>query len=347
MIMIDHTDVYMTPEQVADRLQLAVETVYRWLRSGKLRGSRMSQKAWRVADEDLRSFMIKQNVSELLFEDYLSGHRLGAPDHEPIVSGKSRRIDYRLVFENQVLWFEVKEFAEDASLLDGAHGPYDPYVAIRRKIDEASKKFREYHGESCSLVLFNRNINLVDICTPSLVLGAMLGNVSWSIPIDFQKGVETGPPSTFFGDGGKLIHPHTKAPRNTTISAVIALEKLAIGHRKFRIEIARKEREENRRFSWQEFLESLRNQGDDYGRTALRVLVYENPYGKRRLPANFFAGPFDVRFGPVIGEPYIGRIYVGSEIAKLETAEHELGLDLGPLQRRKNQKRNPRAFGSQ
>jgi excisionase family DNA binding protein len=238
--MADSIDVYMTPEQVAEKLQLAVETVYRWLRSGKLRGSRISQKAWRVTEEDLRSFMKKQNVSELLFEDYVDEYQLGKPDREPTVAGKNKRIDYRLDFGNQTLWFEVKEFAEDARLLSGGGGAYDPYVAIRRKIDEASKKFSEYHGECCSLVLYNRNLNLVDICTPSIVLGAMLGNVSWRIPMDFEKGIETGPSSTFFAEGGKLIHPHTKTPRNTTISAVIALDKLPVGQRDFRITRRRK-----------------------------------------------------------------------------------------------------------
>jgi hypothetical protein len=101
--------------QVATKLQLAVETVYRWLRSGKLRGARISQKAWRVAERDLRSFMTKQNVSELLFEGYITEHRLGVPDRESVVPGKSRRIDYRLSFKDQTLWFEVKEFAEDPS----------------------------------------------------------------------------------------------------------------------------------------------------------------------------------------------------------------------------------------
>jgi excisionase family DNA binding protein len=333
------TEIYMTPEQVADKLQLAIETVYRWLRNGKLRGSRISPKAWRVTDEDLRSFMKKQTVSELLFEDYLDKYKLGVPDREPTIPGKSRKIDYRLPFKGQALWFEVKEFAENVRLLNGSHGAYDPYIGIRKKIDEASKKFREYHGECCSLVLYNRNINLVNICTPSIVLGAMLGNVSWRIPMDFQKGIETGPPSKVFADGGKLIHPHTKAPRNTTISAVIALEKLAVGQREFRVVLTRKELEENRRFSWEEFLEFLQNQGDTYHRTVLRVLVYENPYARRRLPSNIFAGPFDERWGPVDNQPHIDRLYVGSELAKLKTAERELELDLGPLQRRKGQKR--------
>jgi excisionase family DNA binding protein len=48
---------YLTPEQVADRLQVVVETVYRWLRTGKLRGSRLGRKTWRVAEPDLNDFM--------------------------------------------------------------------------------------------------------------------------------------------------------------------------------------------------------------------------------------------------------------------------------------------------
>src|SRR5580658_10343232 len=111
--MAEQSDVYLTPEQVAERLQLAVETVYRWLRSGKLRGSHMSAKAWRVAEHDVRSFMTKQNVSEMLFEDYVRLHKLGVPEHEPNMAGKSRKVDYRLPFKRQILWFEVKEFAED------------------------------------------------------------------------------------------------------------------------------------------------------------------------------------------------------------------------------------------
>ena len=55
--MDDNVATYLTPEQVADRLQVVVETVYRWLRSGKLRGSRLGRKVWRVAESDLNDFM--------------------------------------------------------------------------------------------------------------------------------------------------------------------------------------------------------------------------------------------------------------------------------------------------
>lgn len=53
----DKTEIYLTPEQISERLQVVIETVYRWLRSGKLRGSHLSRKAWRISEADLRTFM--------------------------------------------------------------------------------------------------------------------------------------------------------------------------------------------------------------------------------------------------------------------------------------------------
>lgn len=325
-------DIYLTPEQVAESLQLGVETVYRWLRSGKLRGSRISQKAWRVEERDLRSFVRKQNVSELLFEEYVSEQQLGVLDREPNIPGKNRRLDYRLTFRGQPLWFEVKEFGEDRACLVAGGGSYDPYIGIRKKIDAVSKQFSEYPNESCSLILFNRNINLVDIYNPRIVLGAMLGNVSYRVPLDVARGGVSGAPSQFFAQGSRLIDPRTSTAQNTRISAVISLERLAVGKREFRIKLAKKEREENRRLPWEETWEWLQRE-EAYERTALRVIVYENLYAAKRLPNDLFVGPYDVRWGPEADEPYITRLYAGEEIARLEEAENDLELDLGPLQR--------------
>lgn len=48
---------YLTPDQVAVRLQLHVETIYRWLRAGRLPGIRLSRKAWRITEADLTDFL--------------------------------------------------------------------------------------------------------------------------------------------------------------------------------------------------------------------------------------------------------------------------------------------------
>lgn len=39
---------YLTPEQVANRLQVSKATVLRWLRGGKLSGARIGHRTWRI-----------------------------------------------------------------------------------------------------------------------------------------------------------------------------------------------------------------------------------------------------------------------------------------------------------
>jgi excisionase family DNA binding protein len=47
----------MSPAQVAEYLQLDRKTVYRKLKSGELRGKRLSGKCWRIMSSDLYAFM--------------------------------------------------------------------------------------------------------------------------------------------------------------------------------------------------------------------------------------------------------------------------------------------------
>jgi excisionase family DNA binding protein len=323
------SDVYLTPEQVAERLNLNVETIYRWLRNRKLHGSRISHKAWRVPERELTAFIRRQNVSELLFEEYASEYRLGTLEYEPQYLRSTRRIDYRLNHGGQWLWFEVKEFSDDPSIVAGPGGAFDPHVGIRTKISKAAEKFRDYDNECCSLVLFNEHVNLVDICTPRIVLGAMLGSVGFSIPINLETGEETGPVKNIFMDGGKLIHPHIKKPQNTTISAVIALERFTVGQTELQIAVERKERAEQRSLSLEEHLAMLDADREAYGRRVLRTIVYENPHARKALPRDIFTAPFDERWGQ--DGDLIKQIFIGSELKRLNDTEHELGLDQGPF----------------
>jgi excisionase family DNA binding protein len=48
--------VLLTPEQVAERLQVRPRTVREYLRNGKLRGTRL-MKAWRVTEDALEEFI--------------------------------------------------------------------------------------------------------------------------------------------------------------------------------------------------------------------------------------------------------------------------------------------------
>jgi excisionase family DNA binding protein len=322
--MPDLKEVYLTPEQVADQLQVVTTTVYRWLRSGKLRGSLVSPKAWRISQRELDAFMRRQTISELLFEQYLADNGLHA-DHEPVVAGRAARLDYRLMRGGLPFWFEVKEFGESDI---GSGGAYDPYISIRNRIGKAAKQFADYKGESCSIVFYNDRLNLASIYAPEIVLGAMLGNVSVTVPVDLSTGREMGTPRTGFSEGGKMIEPNLKVPVNTTVSSIIALERLGVGGREFRVTVAAREAAEERRLSWTEFLQSDREKNN---RHVLRTMVYENPYAAVPLPRDLFNGQYDERWGPIENEPLIGRIYAGPDLKKLEESEQQFDLHLGPL----------------
>jgi hypothetical protein len=224
----------------------------------------------------------------------------------------------------------VKEFADDMGLFsDNSGGAFDGYAAIRGKINKATEKFRNYNGECCSLVLFNEGANLARIDSPSMVMGAMLGNLSFRVPIDIEARKQAGPAKNFFGDGGKMIHPHTKTPQNTTISAMIALERLPVGQRECLIRMTREELNESRQLSWDEKFEMSKPTCPAEERLVLRTIVYENPYARIPLPPDIFNGPFDERWEPRDGQQ-IAK-YVGAELADLVRRELELDLQLGPL----------------
>jgi excisionase family DNA binding protein len=50
-------DKLLSPEEVADRLEISPLTVVRWLRSGKLKGRKYGRKIWRMKAEDLEVFI--------------------------------------------------------------------------------------------------------------------------------------------------------------------------------------------------------------------------------------------------------------------------------------------------
>lgn len=47
---------FLTPQQVADRLQISRVTVLDYLRKGRLKGHRVG-KLWRIKEEDLEAFL--------------------------------------------------------------------------------------------------------------------------------------------------------------------------------------------------------------------------------------------------------------------------------------------------
>lgn len=50
-------DKLVTPEQVAEHLQISPLTVVRWMRSGRLKAQKFGRKIWRMKAEDLETLM--------------------------------------------------------------------------------------------------------------------------------------------------------------------------------------------------------------------------------------------------------------------------------------------------
>jgi excisionase family DNA binding protein len=56
-------DRYWTPKQIADRLQVDVHTINRWIREGKLKAIRLG-KQYRIPDSEIRAFIERSTREE-------------------------------------------------------------------------------------------------------------------------------------------------------------------------------------------------------------------------------------------------------------------------------------------
>jgi excisionase family DNA binding protein len=54
-------ETYLTPQQVADQLQLTVQTVYKWIKDGELPAVRI-QRVYRIQREDLDKFLAARST---------------------------------------------------------------------------------------------------------------------------------------------------------------------------------------------------------------------------------------------------------------------------------------------
>jgi hypothetical protein len=269
-----------------------------------------------------------KNLSETLFEQYLGANGLGHFQFEPTIPGISTRPDYVLRFNGQDILLEVKEFeaTQDDFKLGG--GSYDPYGPIREKIQAARKKFKGLKRYCCCLVLFNAQKPLVDLSW-MFVYGAMLGNLSIRIPFDPSAGRLVPDEATqgFYGGGGKMLRyagGKAKEPQNTRLTAIIVLDQLALGRRRFLAEMQEREGHLGRKLILEEslaMLEAARGSEKDWGLRQLRVIVCENPHARIQLTRGHFRGPFDERYGRV--QDRVGRVFAGDEIVKLEADEQK------------------------
>jgi hypothetical protein len=261
--------------------------------------------------------------SETLFEGYLSSRHIGPVEYERQFEGTTRRPDYALSWGDQLVLFELKEFHATPEDFRSGFGAYDPYGPIREKLDAGREKFKGLKDHPCAVVLYNREKPLVHLGW-QYVYGAMLGNLVFSIPIDrSHAGVQLDDSqiSTQFGPGGKMHRERGGVPvaaQNTTLSAVLVLQHLAVGRRRFGGHVREIEAQQGRKLALEEHLRLMEQASGterDVSLMQLRVVVHENPYARVPLPDDIFTGPYDERYGASDGR--IQRLFAGEEVAKL------------------------------
>jgi hypothetical protein len=262
--------------------------------------------------------------SEVMLEEYLRAHGLTDFEFEPTAQNTQKRIDYLLHADGTEVFLEVKEFHATPEDFRRGSGAYDPYGPIREKIGAARKKFRDMEGRCCCLVLHNHEKPLVSL-EWQIVMGAMLGNLAFSFPVDTITGQGDMSKMEQVMHGGGKMHKYRGdtpiAPENTTISAIIVVERYMIGEKRFRLSVHEKEQELGRELTVEEFLDLAdRASGSerDLSLNRVRVRVHENPYAKSPLDRRLFTGPFDERYGEIEKTGRCGRVYIGRGVAEFE-----------------------------
>jgi hypothetical protein len=249
--------------------------------------------------------MSERTIGEARFEAYLRG--MDYPfEFEKEYAGKRKRPDYT-VTNNGVSLFDVKD--ADPKLPTG-FTQFDPHLGIIRRIDAGRKKFKEFKEFPCCIVLQNNGNIFMDIEHPVTMLGAMYGKVGFAIPIRVGAGVPTEPAPPIqqrFLDGAQML-----PDKNTTISALVSLRRVAVGKRRLR-----RIRQENPDLGFNDAvaIATERFGADFFDEMQEGVIVWENVHARLPLPKALFNGPFDERWG--LDGTDMACIFCGSELAEL------------------------------
>jgi hypothetical protein len=256
-----------------------------------------------------------------LLQEYLRSHGLTDVEVEPTIENTGSRPDYRVRADGTEVLLDVEEFSarpEDGRARGGAYNPYGP---IREKIAAARRKFKDMEGHSCCLVLQNQERPRVGL-NWQIVTGAMLSDLGF--PSSASQSGRAGSPKPEAGATGQeeTRQQHSAiAPENTIISAIIVVERYAIGEKRFRLFVHDREQQLGRELGVEEYLELAEQSAGterDLSLNRIRVRVHENPYARIPLDRRLFRGPFDERYGEIEGPGRWGCVYVGRGVAEFE-----------------------------
>lgn len=255
----------------------------------------------------------ERTKGEQLFEEFLHSQGIANFVYEIDRLGKIKKIDYTVPFDREYL-FEVKDFTYTE--IPGCSA-FDPHERLRNKIGELRAQFREYKEWPCCGVLYNDNAHLVDLNTPEIVLGAMYGDLGFTMTVNTATGqVVEGSEKQEFLSGGKMLlrkRDNRSEVRNTTVSALITLRHVRLGYAGL-CNVLR-ENKNQPGFDLHKWICETRE--FDSEEQHLGVIVWENHFARLPIPRNLFCGDYDERYG-VDDEGHLTRIYRGSGIKQYE-----------------------------
>jgi hypothetical protein len=246
-----------------------------------------------------------QTRGELVFAEYLESYGLTF-EFERQHAGKVKRPDFTVMWDRRDCLFDVKDregddivyvdpLSDDASADDDEPIPIapDPHRWIREQIEQGRRKFKEFKGSVCAIVLFPANGWGHELEEPDFVLGAMYGDYGIAIPWNAATERFDGEPESRFLDHGKMIRPKWKVPQNTTISALITLRDVRVGAARLHKHLDKTVPRDQ--FWWDPQIQSKVD--FDIAERHTGAIVWENAFAATPFPCDLFRGPYDERWG--------------------------------------------------
>jgi hypothetical protein len=247
--------------------------------------------------------MNQKTLGELAFEEYLNTQHI-VFEHEPPLSFTNKLIDYVVTHAtHEKIYLEVKDIYCPPPA--GSISQFDPYRPIREHIEEGQRKFKDFAEELCALVLFAPPGSFVNLMEPHVMLGAMYGNLGFTIPFDSASGTadDTRIESKFLVGEGKMVRP-TRF-QNTCIAALISL----VLYSTFTKEALLYLRTDDGRNPEERWTDALSGRAGISQDPTLCITVWENGTAKRRLPQDLFRGPMDAWW--TCDEDHQGPSFIG------------------------------------
>jgi hypothetical protein len=263
-----------------------------------------------------------QTRGEQIFAEYLTASEIPF-EFEVAHEGKAKRPDFTIKWAGGECYFDVKDregSENDLIIVDPLDPPDDdevfggavdpPYKWIRKQIEQGRRKFKEFKGSPCAIVMFPADGWGHDLREPDFVLGAMYGDYGLVIPHDPAGGFASSKARSTFLDNGKMIRPRWRKPQNTTLSALITLREVKIGQARLRRYVDK--HYPNVKFWWDPDVQSKVD--FDISESHIGAMVWENAFAANPLPGELFRGQYDERWGS--SGRGIGRLHLGSVVAE-------------------------------